>query len=42
MPQTDTRIIVYDHVFNGDQAWLRFTLRWTNQRTGDTHTRAGM
>ena len=38
----DTRIIVYDHVFDGDHAWFRFTLRWTDQSTGEPRTRAGM
>ena len=38
----ETRIIVYDHVFDGDFAWFRFTLRWTDQNTGEVRTRAGI
>ena len=38
----DTRIIVYDHLFDSDHAWFRFTFRWTYQSTGEIRTRAGM
>jgi SnoaL-like domain len=38
----DTRIIVYDHAFEANSAWFRFTLRWTDQGTGEVRTRAGM
>jgi SnoaL-like domain len=38
----DTRFVVYDHSFEGDRAWFRFTLRWTDPKSGETHTRAGM
>jgi hypothetical protein len=33
---------VYDHTFEGDRAWFRFTLKWTDPNTGETRTRAGM
>jgi hypothetical protein len=37
-----TRFVAYDHTFNGDRAWFRFTLKWTDAKTGETRTRAGM
>jgi SnoaL-like domain len=37
-----TRFVVYDHTFEGDRAWFRFTLKWTDPNTGETRTRAGM
>jgi SnoaL-like protein len=37
-----TRFVVYDHSFEGDRAWFRFTLKWTDTKTGETCTRAGM
>jgi hypothetical protein len=36
----NTRFIAYDHTFDGDRAWFRFTLKWTDAKTGDTRTRA--
>jgi hypothetical protein len=36
------RFVVYDHTFQGDRAWFRFTLKWTDSNTGETRTRAGM
>jgi hypothetical protein len=36
------RFVVYDHSFEGNRAWFRFTLKWTDANTGETHTRAGM
>lgn len=36
------QFVVYDHTFLGDRAWFRFTLKWTDAKTGETHTRAGM
>ena len=36
------RIIVYDHTFEGDRAWFRFEFKWTDPKTGETRTRAGM
>jgi hypothetical protein len=38
----DTRFVVYDHTLEGDRAWFRFTLKWTDPDTGETRTRAGM
>lgn len=38
----DVRIIVYDHAFTGDRAWYRFTMRWTDQASGEVRTRAGL
>jgi hypothetical protein len=37
-----TRFVVYDHTFEGDRAWFRFTLKWTDPKTGETRTRSGM
>jgi hypothetical protein len=37
----DTRFVVYDHSFEGDRAWFRFTLKFTDL-TSETRTRAGM
>ena len=36
------RIVVYDHSFIGNRAWLRFTVRWMDQASGEVRTRAGM
>ncbi|TNC09672.1 ester cyclase [Methylobacterium terricola] len=38
----DIRIIVYDHGFDGDRAWYRFTMTWTEQESGQRRTRAGL
>jgi len=38
----DVRIIVYDHAFGGDRAWYRFTMKWTDQQSGEVRTRAGL
>lgn len=38
----DVRIVVYDHAFSGDRAWYRFTMRWTDQASGEVRTRAGL
>jgi hypothetical protein len=38
----DVRIIVYDHTLQGNRAWYRFTMRWTDQGSGEVRTRAGM
>lgn len=37
----DVRIVVYDHTFQGNRAWYRFTMRWTDQSSGEVRTRAG-
>ncbi len=36
------KIVVSDHTFEGDRAWFRFTMKWTDLKTGETRTRAGM
>jgi hypothetical protein len=36
------RFVVYDHSFEGNRAWFRFTLKWADAKTGETRTRAGM
>ena len=36
------RFMVYDHTFEGNLAWFRFTLKWTDAKTGEARTRAGM
>ena len=36
------KIVVSDHTFEGDRAWFRFTLKWTDANTGEMRTRAGM
>jgi hypothetical protein len=36
------RFIVYDHTFERDRAWFRFTLKWTDANTSEIRTRAGM
>jgi hypothetical protein len=35
------RFVVYDHSFERDRAWFRFTLKFTDL-SGETRTRAGM
>ena len=36
------RFVVYDHTFEGNRAWFRFTVKWTDSNTGETRIRAGM
>ena len=36
------RVVVYDHVFKDDRAWLRFAFKWSDAKTGETYSRAGM
>lgn len=36
------RVVVYDHSFEGDRAWFRFAFRWTDPKTGEPRSRAGM
>jgi len=38
----DIRVVVYDHSFIGDRAWFRFAFRWTDPKTGEPRSRAGM
>jgi hypothetical protein len=30
------KIVVSDHTFEGDRAWFRFTMKWTDLKTGET------
>jgi predicted SnoaL-like aldol condensation-catalyzing enzyme len=36
------RVVVYDHSFQGDRAWFRFAFKWTDTKTGEARSRAGM
>ena len=36
------RVVVYDHSFEGNRAWFRFTLTWTDKDSGEARTQAGM
>jgi hypothetical protein len=36
------RVVVYDHSFTDDRAWFRFSFRWTDLKTGEPRSRAGM
>ena len=36
------RIVVYDHSFSGDHAWFRFAFKWTDAKTGEAQTQAGL
>jgi SnoaL-like protein len=36
------RFVAYDHTFEGNRAWVRFTMKWDDSKTGETRTRAGM
>jgi hypothetical protein len=38
----DIRVVVYDHSFEGDRAWFRFAFKWTDTKSGEQRTRAGM
>jgi hypothetical protein len=38
----DIRVVVYDHSFEGDGAWFRFAFKWTDTKTGEPRSRAGM
>jgi predicted SnoaL-like aldol condensation-catalyzing enzyme len=38
----DIRVVVYDHTFEGDRAWFRFAFKWTDAKTGEARSRAGM
>jgi len=33
---------VTETAFEGDRAWFRFAFKWTDAKTGETRTRAGM
>jgi len=36
----DIRVVVYDHTFEGNRAWFRFALKWTDPKTGEARSRA--
>jgi hypothetical protein len=36
------RVVVYDHSFQRFRAWFRFALKWTDTKTGEARSRAGM
>ncbi len=36
------RFVVFDHSFEGNRAWFRFTLKWKDAATGEARSRAGM
>jgi hypothetical protein len=38
----DIRVVVYDHSFKGNRAWFRFAFKWTDPKTGEPRSRAGM
>ena len=38
----DIRVEVYDHSFSGNRAWFRFSFKWTDAKTGEPCSRAGM
>lgn len=38
----DIRIVVYDHLFEGNRAWFRFAFKWSDPATGGPRSRAGM
>ena len=38
----DIRVVVYDHSCEGDRAWFRFAFKWTDPKTGEARSRAGM
>ena len=38
----DIRVVVYDHAFGNDRAWFRFAFKWSDPKTGEPRSRAGM
>ncbi|OKO76614.1 nuclear transport factor 2 family protein [Bradyrhizobium sp. AS23.2] len=36
------RVAVFDHSFSSDRVWFRFCFRWTDPKTGEPCSRAGM
>jgi hypothetical protein len=36
------RVVVYDHLFSDDRAWFRFSFKWSDPKTGEPRSRAGM
>jgi hypothetical protein len=42
MERPGIRVVVYDHSFSGDRAWFRFAFKWTDAKTGEAQSQAGM
>jgi SnoaL-like domain len=40
--QPNIRVVVYDHLFEGNRAWFRFAFKWPDPQTGEPRSRAGM
>jgi hypothetical protein len=38
----DIRVVVYDHSYEGDRAWFLFGFKWTDTKSGEARSRAGM
>jgi hypothetical protein len=38
----DIRVVVYDHSFESNRAWFRFAFKWTDSKSGEPRSRAGM
>jgi SnoaL-like domain len=38
----DIRVVVYNHSFADNWAWFRFAFKWTDTKTGEPRSRAGM
>jgi hypothetical protein len=36
------RVVVYDHSFAGNRAWFRFAFKWSDPKSGEPRSRAGM
>ena len=36
------RVVVYDHSFESDRAWFRFAFKWSDPKSGEPRSRAGM
>jgi hypothetical protein len=38
----DIRVVVYYHSFEGNRDWFRFAFKWTDVKSGESRSRAGM
>jgi hypothetical protein len=38
----DIRVVVYDHSFANGRAWFRFSFKWSDTKTGEPRSRAGL
>jgi hypothetical protein len=36
------RVVVYDHTFQGNRAWFRFSFQWSDPESGEPRRQAGM